>query len=193
MGILPFHFTNTSRMEANNWKTIRKETTYENPWIRVEHRDVINPAGYPGVYGVVQFKNKAIGIVPVDDDGFVYLVGQYRYPLDEYSWEIPEGGGPIGEDPLAAAQRELKEETGLTADRWQQIGRVHTSNSVTDEEGFVFLAQGLIQGEPQPEETEELVLRCVPLAEAVAMVMRSEITDSISICGIMVAARLLGV
>src|SRR3546814_7107559 len=178
-------------MEANNWKTIRKKTTYENPWIRVEHRDVITPAGHPGIYGVVQFKNKAIGIVPVDDEGFVYLVGQYRYPLDAYSWEIPEGGGPKGEDPLTTAQRELKEETGLTAERWKQIGRIHTSNSVTDEEGFIFLAQGLTQGDAQPEETEELVLKTVPLAEAVDMVMRSEITDPISRCGILIAARLL--
>ncbi|MFB2120114.1 NUDIX domain-containing protein [Parapedobacter sp. 2B3] len=179
-------------MEANNWKTVRRETTYENPWICVEHRDVITPAGAPGIYGVVQFKNKAIGIVPVDDEGFVYLVGQYRYPLEEYSWEIPEGGGPLGEDSLSTARRELKEETGLTAESWQQIGRIHTSNSVTDEEGFIFLAQGLRQGEAQPEETEELSLKKIPLAEAVAMVMRSEITDSISCCGILMAARILG-
>lgn len=178
-------------METNNWKTISRETTYENRWIRVEHRDVVTPAGSPGIYGVVHFKNKAIGIVPVDDEGFVYLVGQYRYPLDAYSWEIPEGGGPIGEDPLAAARRELKEETGLTAERWQQIGRVHTSNSVTDEEGLIFLAQGLTVGEAQPEETEELTLKRIPLAEAVDMVMRSEITDSIAVCGILMAARLL--
>ncbi len=178
-------------METNNWKTISRDTTYENRWIRVEHRDVVTPAGSPGIYGVVHFKNKAIGIVPVDDEGFVYLVGQYRYPLDAYSWEIPEGGGPIGEDPLAAARRELKEETGLTAERWQQIGRVHTSNSVTDEEGLIFLAQGLTVGEAQPEETEELTLKRIPLAEAVDMVMRSEITDSIAVCGILMAARLL--
>jgi len=180
-------------MEANNWKTINKKITYENPWIRVEHRDVITPAGNPGIYGIVKFKNKAIGIVPVDEEGFIYLVGQYRYPLGAYSWEIPEGGGPPAEDPLETAQRELKEETGLTAERWQQIGRVHTSNSVTDEEGFIFLAQGLSPGDAQPEDTEELVLRKMPLVEAVAMVMRSEITDSISICGILMAARLSGI
>lgn len=190
MGTRHFHFI-TNGMETNNWKTISRETTYENPWIRVEHRDVVTPAGSPGIYGVVHFKNKAIGIVPVDDEGFVYLVGQYRYPLDAYSWEIPEGGGPIGEDPIAAARRELKEETGLTAERWQQIGRVHTSNSVTDEEGLIFLAQGLTAGEAQPEETEELTLKRIPLAEAVDMVMRSEITDSIAVCGILMAARLL--
>ena len=179
-------------METSNWQTLHKTTTYENPWIRVEHHEVLTPAGKPGIYGVVQFKNKAIGVVPVDDEGYVYLVGQFRYPLDEYSWEIPEGGSPEGEDLLTTAKRELKEETGLTATRWQHLGRVHTSNSVTDEEGFVFLAQGLTAGEAKPEETEELALRKVALAEAVEMVVRSEITDSISICGILKAARLLG-
>ena len=193
MAIHRSQFINIYRMEANNWKTLDTAVPYENPWIRVEHRDVLTPAGTPGIYGVVQFKNKAIGIVPVDDEGFVYLVGQYRYTLEEYSWEIPEGGSPEGEDPLATAKRELKEETGLTAAQWQPLGRVHTSNSVTDEEGFMFLAQGLTAGEAQPEDTEELALRRVPLAEAVEMVMRSEITDSISICGILKAARLLGV
>jgi len=180
-------------MEANNWKTLDTHAVYENAWIQVEHRDVVTPAGNPGIYGVVKFKNKAIGIVPVDDEGFVYLVGQYRYPLEEYSWEIPEGGGPLGQDPLEAAKRELKEETGLTAERWGCIGRIHTSNSVTDEEGFIYLAQGLTQGDADPEETEELRVKKVSLAEAVGMVMRSEITDSISMCGILMAARIMGV
>lgn len=180
-------------MEANNWDTIGSEIAYENPWIRVEHRDVVTPTGNPGIYGVVKFKNKAIGIVPIDEEGFVYLVGQYRYPLGEYSWEIPEGGGPLDEDPLEAAKRELKEETGLTAQRWQRIGRIHTSNSVTDEEGFIFLAQGLQQGDAEPEETEELRVRRIPLQEAVGMVMRSEITDSISMCAILLVARIRGI
>src|SRR5690606_33061594 len=102
-------------METSKWKTVSSKPAYENPWIRVEHHDVITPGGGPGIYGVVKFKNKAIGIIPVDDEGFVYLVGQYRYTLGEYSWEIPEGGGPLDEDPLEAAKRELKEETGLVA------------------------------------------------------------------------------
>src|SRR5690606_33199265 len=100
---------------------------YENAWIKVEHRDVITPAGTPGIYGVVRFKNKAIGIVPVDDNGYIYLVGQFRYPLGEYSWEIPEGGGLLEHDPLDAAKRELKEETALVATFWERIGRIHTS------------------------------------------------------------------
>ena len=182
-----------TNMEANNWKTIRSQVAYENAWIQVEHRAVTTPAGTPGIYGVVKFKNKAIGIVPVDEEGFVYLVGQYRYPLGEYSWELPEGGGPLGEDPLATAKRELKEETGLVADRWRRISRIHTSNSVTDEEGFIFLAEGLRQEDAEPEETEDLRLKRVPLQEAVEMVMRSEITDSISMCGILMVARMLGV
>lgn len=180
-------------MEDNNWVTQQSKTVYENPWIQVEHRDVLTPAGTPGIYGVVKFKNKAIGIVPIDDEGFIYLVGQYRYPLGEYSWEIPEGGGSLGEDALDTAKRELKEETGLAADEWRYLGRIHTSNSVTDEEGFIYLAQALQQGDAEPEETEELRVRKIPLSEAVEMVMRSEITDSISICGILMAARTLGI
>jgi len=177
----------------NNWTTKRIERIYDNPWIEVEHRDVVTPAGTPGIYGVVKFKNKAIGIVPIDREGFIYLVGQYRYPLGEYSWEIPEGGGPLREDPLINAQRELREETGLTAENWKYLGRIHTSNSVTDEEGIIFLATGLKDGKSEPEETEELQLKRVPLSEAVDMVMSGKITDSISMCGILMAARLMSV
>lgn len=177
----------------SNWETRSTRVAYENPWIRVEHRDVITPGGAPGIYGVVGFKNKAMGVVPIDEEGNVYLVGQYRYTLDEYSWEIPEGGCPLGQDLLEAAQRELKEETGLTALDWQFVGRIHTSNSVTDEEGFIYLAQGLTPGESDPEETEELAVRKLPLREAVDMVMRGEITDSVTIAGLLMVARMLGV
>lgn len=179
--------------QEGNWKTITSETVYQNNWIAVDHRDVITPSGGEGIYGLVRFKNKAIGIVALDDENYIYLVGQYRYPLSAYSWEIPEGGGPIDESPLEAAQRELKEETGLVASHWEKIGRVHTSNSATDEEGFIFLAQGLQQFEQETEETEEIEVRKVALQEAVAMVMRSEITDSISICAILMVARLKGI
>lgn len=166
---------------------------YENAWIKVEHRDVITPTGTPGIYGVVRFKNKAIGIVPVDDNGYIYLVGQFRYPLGEYSWEIPEGGGLLEHDPLDAAKRELKEETGLVATFWERIGRIHTSNSVTDEEGFIYLARGLSQEQAAPEETEDLQVRRLPLRDAVDMVMNGEITDSLSMCGILMVARMLKV
>lgn len=122
---------------SNPWLTKRTDLKYANPWITVEENQVINPSGKPGIYGVVHFKNLAIGIVPVDEEGYTWLVGQYRYPLNEYTWEIPEGGGPIGIDPLKSAQRELREETGLLAERWTYLSRIHTSNSVCNEEGHL--------------------------------------------------------
>jgi len=177
----------------NPWKTLSTEQKYDNSWIEVSESQVINPGGGPGIYGVVHFKNKAIGIVPVDDEGYTWLVGQYRYPLSEYSWEIPEGGGPLGSDVLESAKRELKEETGMEAAQWTMISRIHTSNSVCDEEGFLFLAQRLTFGKSDPEETEDLAVKKVHLREAVEMVMQNQITDSMSIAGILKAARLLGI
>ena len=177
----------------NNWKTLSSKTVYENAWLEISHREVINPAGKDGIYGVVKFKNKALGIIPIDENGNIYLVGQFRYTLNEYSWELPEGGGPMDEDVLDAAKRELREETGLLASNWTRLTRIHTSNSATDEEGFLFLAEGLSQTEAEPEETEELQVKKIPLSEAVNMVMRSEITDAISIAGILMAARLRGI
>ncbi|UYZ63280.1 NUDIX domain-containing protein [Hymenobacter weizhouensis] len=177
----------------NPWHVLSSELKYQNPWIRVREDQVLNPAGNPGIYGVVSMKNKALGIIPVDADGNTWLVGQYRYPLNEYSWEIPMGGGPVELDILESAQRELREETGLTAGRWTNLMRLHTSNSVTDEEGFVFLAQDLEHGDVEPEESEDLRLWKLPLTEAIEMVMDSRITDAISVAGLLKAARLLGV
>ncbi len=177
----------------NPWKVLSAQTVYENAWIRVRVDTVLNPAGKDGIYGTVHFKNKALGIVPVDAEGYTWLVGQFRYPLHEYSWEIPMGGGKIGIDILESAKRELLEETGISAQEWSMIARVHTSNSVTDEEGFVFLAQNLAYHKSEPEETEVLQVRKVHLSEAVEMCMRSEITDAISVIGLMKVAKLLGV
>ncbi|GAA4346692.1 hypothetical protein GCM10023185_01210 [Hymenobacter saemangeumensis] len=177
--------------EYNPWQTLSSELKYQNPWISVREDQVINPSGGQGIYGVVTMKNKALGIVPVDAEGFTWLVGQYRYALNEYSWEIPMGGGPVELDILASAQRELKEETGLSARRWTKIARLHTSNSVTDEEGFVFLAEDLEHGETEPEETEDLRLWKLPLAEAVRMVMEDRITDSVSVAGLLKAEKVL--
>lgn len=176
----------------NPWKTLKVSTVYENPWIRVEHHDIVNPAGKDGVYGVVHFKNRAIGIIPIDKEGNTWLIGQYRYALNEYSWEIPMGGGPNELDLLESAKRELKEETGLIAEKWTQIMRIHTSNSVTDELGYVYLAKDLTQGETEFDETEVLQIRKLPFSEALNMVMSGEITDSLSIAGILKAARILG-
>ena len=177
----------------NPWQKLSTQLIYENPWIRLDEDQVINPSGGRGIYGKVHFKNKAIGIIPLDEHQNTWLVGQYRYALDEYSWEIPMGGGPLEQDVLASAQRELKEETGLTAERWTQIMRIHTSNSVTDEEGFIFLAQELTEGETAFEETEDLALQKLPFSGAVEMVMQGKITDSLSIAGILKAARLLNI
>ncbi|AIZ64511.1 DNA mismatch repair protein MutT [Hymenobacter sp. DG25B] len=175
----------------NPWQVLSSEVVYQNPWIRVREDQVINPGGSPSIYGVVSMKNKALGIVPVDAEGNTWLVGQFRYPLNEYSWEIPMGGGPVEEDILLSAQRELQEETGFTAARWTCIARLHTSNSVTDEEGFVYLAEDLTPGAVAPEETEVLHLWKLPLAEAVEMVMNDRITDAISVAGLLKAERYL--
>ena len=175
----------------NPWHTLASEIKYQNPWISVREDQVLNPGGGRGIYGVVTMKNKALGIVPVDDEGNTWLVGQYRYPLNAYSWEIPMGGGPVGLDILASAQRELREETGLTAARWTRIARLHTSNSVTDEEGFVFLAEGLTMGTVAPEETEDLLLWKLPLAQAVQLVMDDLITDGVSVAGLLKAEKVL--
>ena len=167
----------------NPWRTLGSRRVYENPWISVREDAVIRPDGEPGIYGVVHYKNIAVGVLPVEGD-HVYLVGQYRYPLERYSWEIPEGGCPEGEDPLRAARRELEEETGLRASRWTKMGEAHLSNSVSDELAVWFLAEGLEQGERRPEGTERLQVRRVSLAEARALVDAGEITDAISVLAI---------
>jgi len=177
----------------NTWKKLSTTITYSNPWIEVQHHQVLNPSGGEGIYGQVNFKNIAVGVVPVDAEGNTYLVGQFRFPLEEYSWEIPEGGCPIGEDVLAAAKRELLEETGLLAQNWTVISRIHTSNSVCNEVGFIFLAENLTQGEAEPEETEDLKIKKITLKAAVELVMNNQITDSISIAGLLKVARLKGV
>ncbi|GAB3664209.1 hypothetical protein GCM10028791_39820 [Echinicola sediminis] len=180
-------------MESNPWKTKSKRSVYSNPWIELEEHEVVTPAGTDGLYGKVKFKNKAMAIVPVDSDLNTWLVGQYRYTIDEYSWEIPEGGGPIGEDLLDSAKRELREETGIRAGKWSEIMRFHTSNSVTDEEGFAFLAEELSMGETEFEDTEKIQVRKLPLKEAVDMVMSGEISDVISAAVLLKVARMLGV
>ncbi|MEZ4953507.1 MAG: NUDIX hydrolase [Saprospiraceae bacterium] len=172
-------------MEENPWQTIDKETVYENPWIKVTHNNVLNPSGNPGIYGVVHFKNKAIAIVPLDENNNTWLVGQYRYTLERYSWEVPEGGGPLNDSPLASAKRELLEETGITAKKWIAAGTFHLSNSITDEEAIVFVAKDLTFGEAQPEETEELRVKKLPFQEVVEMVMNGDITDGLAVAAIL--------
>jgi 8-oxo-dGTP pyrophosphatase MutT (NUDIX family) len=169
---------------TNPWKTLESKRIYENPWISIKEDQVIQPDGKPGIYGTVHFKNKAIGVLPIDDQGYTYLVGQYRYPLDEYSWEIPEGGSPIGESALGGAKRELLEETGLRAREWRLLGTAHLSNSVSDEVALWYLATGLSQGDSCPEGTEKLEPKRVPFKEALNMVKRGLITDALSVLAI---------
>lgn len=171
--------------EAQNpWQVLAEKPVYSNKWIAVTEYDVLNPSGGKGIYGKVHFKNNAIGILPLDEHLNTWLVGQYRFVLNAYSWEIPEGGGPLGTAPLASAQRELLEETGLAAAEWTILQHFHLSNSVSDEYGIIYLARQLTQHQAAPEETEALQVKKLPFEEAYAMVENGLITDSMSVAAI---------
>lgn len=169
----------------NPWTILSEKDHYQNNWIKITEYQVLNPARNPGIYGKVHFKNLAIGIIPLDQDFNTFLVGQYRFPLNAYSWEIPEGGSPLADDPLKGAQRELLEETGLVARKWIPIQTMHLSNSVSDEYGIIYLAQDLEQHTACPEETEQLIVKKLPFQTVYEMVERGEITDSLSVAGIL--------
>ncbi len=175
---------------ANPWRRLSRTTVFDNPWIRLEEHKVVNPAGNPSDYGVLHFKNRAVGIIPIDEQGYTYLVGQTRYPLDSYSWEIPMGGVPLGEDALLGAQRELQEETGVTATQWEELMQLHTSNSVTDETAVVYVARQLTLGLAQPEDTEDIRVLHLPFHKAVELVIKGEVTDGISVAAILKLAAL---
>jgi len=170
---------------ANPWKRQSSKPLFENPWLSLHEDIVINPGGGTSHYGKINFKNLAIGIIPLDENNNTWLVGQYRYVPDCYSWEIPMGGGPLGINPLESAKRELREETGLIANDWQELMKLHTSNSVTDERGLVYVARELTQGETEFEEAEELLIQQLPLDEAIERVLSGEITDAISVAGLL--------
>ena len=171
--------------QSNPWTTLGSRSVYENPWISVREDQVLRPDGKPGIYGVVHFKCRAIGVLPVDDEGRIWLVGQHRYTLDQYSWEIPEGGGPEDESPEEAARRELREETGLVAGHLELMAVAHLSNSVSDELAYIFRATRLSPGLSDPEGTERLQVRHLDWDEAWAMLRRGEITDSMSVIALL--------
>jgi ADP-ribose pyrophosphatase len=178
--LLPMHHP-----EENPWKITSEKTIYDNPWINLTEYKVINPSGNPGIYGRVHYKNIAIGVLPLDDEMNTYLVGQFRFALGQYSWEMPEGGGALNTDPLDSAKRELLEETGLKAKNWREIQRLHLSNSVSDELSIIYLARGLQQFEAEPEDTEQLIVHKLPFEEVYQMVNNGEITDAMTVAGVL--------
>jgi 8-oxo-dGTP pyrophosphatase MutT (NUDIX family) len=169
----------------NPWQIINEQEIYNNNWITVTHYNVINPSGGTGIYGKVHMKNRAIGIIPLDEEMNTYLVGQYRFPLNEYSWEIPEGGGSLSDDPLSAAQRELLEETGLKAASWNKIQEMTLSNSVTDERCIIYMARNLTQYGATPEDTEDLIVKKISFEEVYTMVQNGKITDAVTVAAVL--------
>lgn len=176
---------------SNPWKTLSREHVYESPWISLSKHDVLNPNGNPGTYSVVHFKNLAIGVLPLDNDLNTWIVGQYRYPIEQYSWEIPEGGGDRTVPPLDSAKRELLEETGIRAQRWTKVQEMYLSNSASDEFCILYIAQGLSFGESSPEDTEQLEVKKIHFDELYAMVCEGKITDSLTITLVLKAKLML--
>lgn len=173
------------------WRTLSIEERYATPWISVSHHEVIDPSGGRGIYGVIHFKNVAVGIIPLDADLNTWIVGQYRYPIKAYSWEIPEGGGRRDVPPIDSARRELREEVGIEAERWTEVLQMDLSNSASDEEAIIFVAQGLTFHAPEPEATEELAMRKVPFKELFEAVMRGEMRDSLTVAAVLKVQRML--
>jgi 8-oxo-dGTP pyrophosphatase MutT (NUDIX family) len=163
------------------WTATSQTTVYDNPWIRLTEYQTLAPTGRPALYGKVSFKNRAIGVVPLHADGTVTLVGQHRFPHASYSWEIPEGGAPLDEDPLDGAKRELAEEVGLQASDWRLILTMELSNSITDEICHGYLALDLTPTATAPDDTEDLAIARVPFAEALDAAVSGHMPDSLTV------------
>jgi ADP-ribose pyrophosphatase len=176
----------------NPWQTKSSEIRYDNPWIQIQHNEVINPAGNPGIYGVVHFKNLAIGIIPLDENNNTWIVGQYRYATNSYSWEIPEGGGKLDTNPIVSAQRELLEECGIIAKQWEKILEMDLSNSATNEHAILYVARDLQLTHAEPEETEDLQLKKVPFETLYQMVLNGEVQDAMSVAAVLKLKLMLG-
>ncbi len=177
--------------KSNPWKIKSNKRAYETPWIAVNHLEVVNPAGKDAIYGTIHFKNIAVGILPLDKDYNTWIVGQYRLPIEQFSWEMPEGGGDLNVPPIDSAKRELLEETGIVAQKWTELLKIHTSNSVTDEWGMIYIAQDLSFHAPQPDEDEELEIKKLPFNDLFEMVMKGEITDSLTLAAVLKAKQLI--
>lgn len=171
------------RPHGTPWKPGVARVAFENAWIRVTDQDVTAPTGRPARYGLVHFKNLAVAVLPIHDDGTVTLVGQHRFPHADYSWEIPEGGAPLDEDPLEGAKRELAEETGLVAAEWREVLRAQLSNSVTDERMIGYLALGLTEAAHtgDVDETEAIVLVRAPFREVLDAAMGGHMPDMLTV------------
>jgi 8-oxo-dGTP pyrophosphatase MutT (NUDIX family) len=165
------------------WKAGEERLAFESGWITVTEQVAIAPTGRPSPYGLVKFKNLAVAVLPIHEDGTIVLVGQHRFPLGDYTWELPEGGSPLGEDPLEGARRELAEETGLAAAEWREVMRTQLSNSVTDERMIGYLALGLSAAGSvhTADPTEAIVLARVPFREALDAAMAGHIQDMLTV------------
>ena len=177
-------------INRGDWIVKNFNEVYDNAWITVRHYEVITPGGTTGIYGEVNFKNLAIGIIPIDHEGYTWRVGQFRFPLNAYSWEIPEGGGPLGVNPLESAKRELQEEVGYTADEWTEFLQIDLSNSVTNERAVVFLAESLTFLGISHEDTENLRLERLHFSTLYNQVLKGLITDSISVAAVLKLAAI---
>ena len=180
-----------TKEQQNPWKTLKSEEVFNTPWISVTKHDVITPAGTTGLYGTVHFKGLAIGVLVLDEDYNTWIVGQYRYPINAYSWEIPEGGGDPKLPPIESAKRELLEETGIKANQWTELLHMHLSNSATDEYAIIFVAKDLSFHQANPDEEEDLIIKKIPFSDLYEMVMKSEITDSLTVAAALKAKILM--
>jgi len=171
------------RAHGTPWKAGTERVAFENAWICVSDQEAIAPTGRPARYGLVRFKNLAVAVLPLHDDGSVTLVGQHRFPNADYSWELPEGGAPLEEDPLEGAKRELAEETGLAAAEWREVLRAQLSNSVTDERMIGYIATGLTEATetPKADETEAITVVRAPFREALDAAMAGQMPDMLTV------------
>lgn len=175
------HHDEELRPRGRPWSVRSVRRVHDNPWYAVDDYDAVAPTGSPGRYFLQVYKNLAIGILPLHEDGTVTLVGQWRFPFGAYSWELPEGGSPLGEDPLEGAKRELREEVGLEASGWRLILRMHLSNSTSDEVAIGYLATGFSPAQTEPDHTEDLAVIRPPFRRALDLALRGEIQDSITV------------